>query len=207
VTSFIPSRGVFVSDRRILRKALRAARAGLSPAERARSSRQIARWIAGTHWLAPGRRVAIFMSMPEEIDTAPLIELAHRRGCELFFPRIESLRQRRLSFTPPGANLLRNRLGIVEFCGAASKTAAAMQIIFVPLVGFDRRGNRLGMGAGFYDRALAFRRRRRHWRGPLLIGIAHSCQQTSAIETLPTDVPLDAIVTERGIGFFRGESA
>ncbi|MBM4234491.1 MAG: 5-formyltetrahydrofolate cyclo-ligase [Gammaproteobacteria bacterium] len=207
MTPFIPSRGVFVFDRQILRKALRTARAGLSAAERARSSRLIARWIAGTHWLAPGRRVAIFMSMPEEIDTAPLIELAHRRGCELFFPRIENLRQRRLGFTPPDANLLRNRLGIVEFGGAARKAAAAMQIIFVPLVGFDRRGNRLGMGAGFYDRALAFRRRRQHWRGPVLIGIAHSCQQTSTIEPLNTDVPLDVIVTERGIGFFRGEKA
>jgi len=196
-----------VFDRQILRKALRTARAGLSAAERARSSRLIARWIAGTHWLAPGRRVAIFMSMPEEIDTAPLIELAHRRGCELFFPRIESLRQRRLGFTPPDANLLRNRLGIVEFGGAARKAAAAMQIIFVPLVGFDRRGNRLGMGAGFYDRALAFRRRRQHWRGPVLIGIAHSCPPPSTIEPLNTDVPLDVIVTERGIGFFRGEKA
>lgn len=196
-----------MSDRRILRKALRAARAGLTPAERAASSRRIARFIAGTRWLAPGRRVAIFMSMPEEIDTAPLIELARRRGYELFFPRIDSTRRRRMSFTPPGPSIVRNRLGIVEFGGAARKAAAAIQIIFVPLVGFDGRGNRLGMGAGFYDRALAFRLRRRRWRGPLLIGVAHSCQQTSVIETLPTDVPLDAIVTERGIGFFRGENA
>ena len=196
-----------MSDRRTLRKALRAARAALTPHERAQSSRRIARLIAGTRWLAPGRRVAIFMSMPEEIDTAPLIELARRRGCELFFPRIDSTRRRRLSFTPPGPGLVRNRLGIVEFAGATRKAAAAMQIIFVPLVGFDADGNRLGMGAGFYDRALAFRRRRQHWRGPLLIGVAHSCQQTRSIETLPTDVPLDAIVTERGIGFFRGEIA
>lgn len=54
-----------------------------------------------------------------------------------------------MSFTPPGPSIVRNRLGIVEFGGAARKAAAAMQIIFVPLVGFDGRGNRLGMGAGF----------------------------------------------------------
>jgi 5-formyltetrahydrofolate cyclo-ligase len=84
--------------------------------------------------------------------------------------------------------------------------AAALQLIFVPLVGFDVRGNRLGMGAGYYDRALAFRRRREHWDGPRLIGIAHSCQQVDAIDPTPTDIPLDAVVTERDIHVFRGEN-
>jgi 5-formyltetrahydrofolate cyclo-ligase len=110
-------------------------------------------------------------------------------------------------FVPPGPRLRINRYGIAEFDSSQRAAPWSMQYVFLPLVGFDARGNRLGMGAGFYDRALAFRRQRRHWRGPRLIGIAHSCQEAPSIEPLATDIPLDAVVTERGIRVFRGDFA
>ena len=61
-----------------------------------------------------------------------------------------------------------------------------------------RSGHRLGSGAGYYDRAFAFRAGLGRWRGPRLIGVAHSCQRAAAIAALPTDVALDAVVTEKG---------
>ncbi len=140
------------------------------------------------------------------MDTAPLLALALGRRCAVFLPRILDYRHRRMAFVPPGPRQQLNRYGIAEFTGNHRNAPWTMQIVFLPLVGFDTRGNRLGMGAGFYDRALAFRRRRRHWRGPLLVGIAHSSQQTPLIEPLATDIPLDAVVTERGIHVFRGDS-
>src|SRR5690606_24554150 len=73
-----------------------------------------------------------------------------------------------------------------------------LDVIFVPLVAFDSRGTRLGMGAGYYDRALAFRLLRKHWRGPKPIGLAYDYQRLPRIEPAPHDVPLDAVVTERG---------
>jgi 5-formyltetrahydrofolate cyclo-ligase len=76
----------------------------------------------------------------------------------------------------------------------------SLDVVVLPLVGFDRRGNRLGMGAGYYDRAL---RRRldttRHWRRPRLVGVAFACQELPAIPVSPWDVPLDLIVTEHGV--------
>ncbi len=66
-------------------------------------------------------------------------------------------------------------------------------------MGFDRRGARLGHGAGFYDRALAFRQARRHWRGPRLVGLAYSFQVVPFIPVTERDVFMDFIVTERGI--------
>ena len=57
----------------------------------------------------------------------------------------------------------------------------------------------MGMGGGFYDRTLAFRRSREHWIKPQLIGVAHSCQQHPGLPRQPWDVPLDAIITERDI--------
>ena len=78
--------------------------------------------------------------------------------------------------------------------------APPLDVVLVPVVGYDRRGNRLGMGAGFYDRAL--RRRldaRRAWRRPRLVGVAFACQELPGIAASPWDVPLDLIVTEQGI--------
>ena len=68
------------------------------------------------------------------------------------------------------------------------------------LVAFDAAGNRLGMGAGYYDRALRRRlERSTPWRRPRLIGVAYACQQVPAIPASPWDVPLDLVVTERGV--------
>jgi 5-formyltetrahydrofolate cyclo-ligase len=195
---------VAVNDRRALRKALRAARAAIPPRQRRAAAAQIARWIAGTHWLVPDRRIGLYAALGDELDTAPLLELISRRRCLPYFPRLESLRARRMTFSPIGPHHRRNRYGIVEPATAERETAAFLEIIFLPLVGFDSQGNRLGMGAGFYDRALAFRRRRRHWRGPLLVGLAYAHQEVAAIKAAPTDVALDAVVTEQGIRFFRG---
>ena len=195
-----------MSVRRALRNTLRAARAELSPLERRDAAREIATLVASTHWLTPDRRVALYASLPDEIDTAPLITLAMKRGARVYLPRIESHRACRMTFAPPGPHLRLNRFGIPEPDTTERIAPSALHIIFLPVVGFDSRGNRLGMGAGYYDRALAFRRRRHAWPGPRLIGIAHSCQEVDAIDPTPTDIPLDAVVTERGIHVFRGEN-
>ena len=71
--------------------------------------------------------------------------------------------------------------------------------MFVPVLGFDARGTRLGSGAGYYDRLFAFRRQRVAWHRPLLIGLAYRCQQLPHIERHAIDVPLDLVVTEAGI--------
>jgi len=193
-----------VNDRRALRKALRRARAALSPPQRRAAALQVASSIAATRWLSPGRRIGLYAALGAELDTAPLQRLCQQHGCALYLPRLESVRARRMTFTPLALHHRRNRYGIPEPDTAKRMHAAFLHIIFMPLVGFDDHGNRLGMGAGFYDRALAFRRRRRCWRGPLLVGLAHDCQHVALIEPTPTDVPLDAVVTGSGIRWFRG---
>jgi 5-formyltetrahydrofolate cyclo-ligase len=78
-------------------------------------------------------------------------------------------------------------------------SAHQLDLVFVPLVGFDAKGERLGMGAGYYDRAFAFLRRRHHWIHPRLIGLAYSFQQVPHIEGASHDVRLNAVVTEKGL--------
>ena len=75
--------------------------------------------------------------------------------------------------------------------------AKYVNVVFLPLVGFDRSGNRIGMGGGFYDRTLANSTLQN--RHPLLVGLAHSCQQMDPIEHQTWDIPLQKIATDQEI--------
>ncbi len=172
----------------------------MPPAERAARSAQVAhnadRWLH----LRPGWRIAAYAALPEELDASPLIALARARGCRIFVPRIErNTLGRRMQFVELGARGRANRLGITEPEGSRTLGARWLDVVFLPLVGFDARGVRLGAGGGYYDRAFAYRRWRAHWHAPRLIGIAYGFQQVGSLRQASHDVLLDAVITERGV--------
>ncbi len=107
-----------------------------------------------------------------------------------------------MTFTRFAGPMRRNVHGIPEPAARERLSACWLDLILVPTVGFDAEGHRLGMGAGYYDRALAFRLRRAHWRGPRLVGLAFDCQALADIDPGPHDVRLDAIITESGVRRF-----
>ena len=187
-------------DRTALRKTLRAKRRGVSPSERARVAKLVARNADRHLHLRKGWRIAIYVSLPSELDTTPLIDLARQRECEVFVPRIDrhSL-GRRMRFIELTGQQRRNRLGIHEPQGSRSIGARWFDVVFLPLVGFDACGVRLGMGGGYYDRALAFRRFRTAWHAPRLIGLAYAFQQVESLIAAAHDVRLDAVITEERI--------
>lgn len=96
-----------------------------------------------------------------------------------------------------------NRFGIPEPAGTTVFRARQLDLLLMPLVGFDTAGHRLGMGGGFYDATLAYMRQRRHWRKPRLIGVAFECQRVTALPHDPWDMPLDAVLTEKRLYRFR----
>jgi 5-formyltetrahydrofolate cyclo-ligase len=168
------------------------------------ADRSIRRALARLRLWQPGRRVAVFLGMPDEVDLRPSFATAWSRGVRLYVPRILDLRRGAMTFVPltPTATLHRNRYGIDEPVVPLGRRVSALQLdtILVPLVGFDADGHRLGMGAGFYDRALRRRLdRSRPFRRPLLVGVAYAVQQVERIARAPWDVPLDLVVTERGV--------
>lgn len=188
---------------RAARRRLRRLRLELDPVERMAAQRSIHRALERLRVFRRGARVALYLPMPGEVDLRPCVEIAWRRGTTLYVPRISSRRRGRMSFVlwTPGMAQRRNAFGILEPAGTIRPTPAVkLDAVVLPVVGFDRRGNRLGMGAGFYDRTL---RRRldpaRRWRRPRLIGVAFACQELEVIAVSPWDVPLDLIVTERGL--------
>ena len=166
---------------------------------RVRAADAVARAISQTHWLSPGKRIGIYASMPQELGTAPLLALALARGCEIYLPRITSLRARTMRFVKFSKRGTQHALGMHEPDGHEHLSARFLDTIFVPAVALDHRGARLGHGIGFYDRTLAFRQLRHHWSGPRLVGLAYYFQVVPQVPVTATDVFMDNIVTERGI--------
>jgi len=186
-----------------LRRRLRAARAALGPVEQRRHARALVRSLGKQPVFLRACRIGVYRSTNGELDPFPLLRLAHTRRKRCFLPVLRPHPHRKLWFLEyrAGDPLTDNRFGIPEPClrNRRIRPPWALDLLLVPLVGFDARCNRLGMGGGYYDRTLAYLRRRRHWRRPRLIGIAHECQRVEALTPNPWDVPLDMIVTEARI--------
>ena len=184
---------------RAARRRLRALRLSMPAAERAAAERAIAARLRRLGLARPGLRVAAYLAMPGEASLATFLAVA--AGARVYLPRISSRRRRTLEFVElaPGAELRRGPYGILEPPAHGRRARmATLDAVLVPLVAFDREGHRLGMGAGYYDRALAPRRDRvRAYRRPKLVGIAYSCQELASITPRAWDVALDAVVTER----------
>ena len=94
--------------------------------------------------------------------------------------------------------VIENKYGILEPQTALFLPASQLDVVLLPLVAFDKQGNRLGMGKGYYDKTFAFKSTKSP-NTPLLIGVAHDCQKADNILTDSWDVPLDFILTESGI--------
>jgi 5-formyltetrahydrofolate cyclo-ligase len=193
-----------VTTRQALRHELRARRRAIQGAARRQAARQLARQVDAARLLRPGRRIGLYLATAEEIDTAPLLELARSRGCHVALPRIVSLRHDRMRFHDWAGGTRRGAFGIREPRGGSPRAARELDVVFLPLVGFDAEGNRIGMGRGFYDRHFAHRLHMSRYRRPLLVGLAYEVQQVDALPNAAHDVPLDAIVTQYSIRRFPG---
>ena len=196
------SSSLIAAERKALRKELRARRRGIPAPMRAAAERRVALNVQRRFPLRPGQRVALYAPLSEELDVAPLIELVRRHGGIIYLPRLVDRRKRRMQFAAAIGPMTTNRLGILEPSDAEWIGVRQLDLVFLPLVGCDAEGMRLGMGAGYYDRAFSFLRFRRTWRRPKLIGLAFAVQRVPSLHRAPHDVLLDAVVTEEGVQEF-----
>ena len=190
-----------------LRRELRRKRAAIPRRQRERAAclawQQLRRWPL----LQRSRRVAAYIAMPGEFPTDKVIAGLHRQGREVYLPVIHFDRVRNMVFRRyfPGQKLRLNRYGIPEPVGNARNDIPARQLdlVLVPLLGFDHCGSRLGMGGGYYDTHFAFRLECWRLRKPWLLGLAFEVQHCEEIERNSWDVPLDAVLTERRLSIVR----
>jgi len=196
----LPDSTTLAAGRTALRARLNAQRRRVSSAERARISRIVARNADRALHLQAHWRIALYAALPWELDAAPLVALATSRGCRIYLPRIDRQRaSRRMRFVEMRGPWRRNRLGIAEPASSGTLAGRWLDLVFLPLLAFDRQGVRLGTGGGYYDRAFAFRLWRSAWHTPRLVGLAYAFQELDRIAAAAHDVRMDAVVTEQGI--------
>jgi 5-formyltetrahydrofolate cyclo-ligase len=184
------------------RRRLRRRRLEIPRDERRRADRRIEARLFAAGLIRPRSAVAVYVAVRGEVSLERAIERGRRIGATFYAPRILNLPRRTMAFMPLEARgrLRRNWYGLLEPTSRRrANVYRDIDVVMLPLLGFDRRGYRLGMGAGFYDRALSRRRgaRRATWRRPLLVGIAYGCQEISGIAPAPWDVLLDFVATEK----------
>ncbi|WP_149738278.1 5-formyltetrahydrofolate cyclo-ligase [Rhizobium sp. RU20A] len=145
--------------------------------------------------LVPGEVVAGFWPIRSEADIRPLMARLAARGARLCLPVVLDRETIVFRAYAEGAPVISTGFGTT----GPGPEAAVLEpdLLLVPLSAFDAAGNRIGYGAGHYDRAID--RLRGMGRRPRLIGIAFDCQEVASVPAEPHDVALDAVLTESGL--------
>lgn len=194
----IPTAGL---SRPQLRRLLRQRRRDLSPNEQRCAAENLYRQLAQHPCFRRARDIALYLPSDGEIDPRLLLEAAQRRGKRTYLPVLSAWPRTKMVFQRVDAHekLAANRFRILEPRPqpARQRKPWTLSLILLPLVGFDERGGRLGMGGGFYDRSLAYLRMRKKWHMPTRLGLAHECQRVDELAMASWDVPLQATVTDR----------
>lgn len=192
-------------DKHQLRQQKRQLRRNLPNRVQKQHASVISRQLQRLPYFHRSQRVALYFSTEGEIDTKPLSGLLRNFGKRCYYPALHNRPVPLLWFIEHrrGDRLIKNRFAIPEppIRRRPPTKPWALDLVILPLVAFDDRCNRLGMGGGYYDRTFGYLRRRLHWRKPLLIGVAHECQRVERLATESWDIPLDAVVTERKVYF------
>lgn len=184
-----------------LRRMLRKARRALTPSEQRQAAHGLYRQLAQHPLFRRAKHISLYLPTDGEIDPRLLLREAQRRGKITYLPVLSAWPKTKMVFqrVAPGEKLIPNRFRILEprINRARQRKVWALDLVLLPLVGFDATGGRLGMGGGFYDRSLAYQARRQSWRKPTLLGLAHECQKVACLDQASWDVPLQGTVSDR----------
>ncbi|SBS32492.1 putative 5-formyltetrahydrofolate cyclo-ligase [Marinomonas spartinae] len=188
-----------VDFRQTLRRQLRQARRHLSTTEQSLAAEALVKAYQGLSSainISDGKNIALYLTNDGEISPHILCEHLWSLGHNIYLPVVK---EQSLDFAHYTQQHLdddtlwhENRFGIKEPVDVSPISGFEMDLVFLPLVGFDDQGGRLGMGGGFYDRTFA---NKSEQAKPLLIGLAHDCQQVASLPMESWDIPLDVIMT------------
>ena len=182
-----------------LRKQIRDARRAIPAPYAVQASYRISEQVALRADYRVSERVSGFLPFDGEISPLPLLDRALQEGKQVFVPMLRGKTDPlRFARWTRDAVLQKNRFGIDEPAVPESEwiSASQLDLALFPLVAFDRLGNRIGVGGGYYDRSFAFTRTSGEQLRPALIGLAYELQCVEEIEPADWDIRLDAVVTE-----------
>jgi len=182
-----------------VRQAMRERRETLAPGERLEKSRRICGLVRDL--IRDGETVMVYSSKELEVNTRPLIGDLLSSGNPVIVPIIvkEDV-SLRLSYLRDPSVLVISTFGVPEPIGSEIPARPEdVDTIILPMLGFDRKGSRLGYGAGYYDRFLARNPRIRR------IGLAFACQEAEAVPCDENDIHMQLIITEDGVVYSGGK--
>lgn len=187
--------------RQTLRRQMRSQRRQLSVAASRLAAQQLCRQLQQQLWFQRARHIGLYLPMPGEINPLPAVSQRWTLDHQLYLPSVSTRPPIRMQMLPwvPGEQLLTNKFGVGEPMSIANgaRPLWALDLLLIPLLAFDRQGNRLGMGGGYYDRLLATLAGRP--RRPRLVGLAYAFQEVVTIPTASWDIPLDLVATEQEV--------
>ena len=177
-----------------LRQQIRKTRANLTALQQQQAEDSITQQALAFIEERNAQHIALYVSFDGEISTEKLIKTLWAQDKHVYLPVLHPFNPNHLLFLRylPDTLMLKNKFGIWEPKLNVQNVLPLdeLDILFTPLVAFDKQGNRLGMGGGFYDRTL------QNWQNSSFIpvGLAHQCQQVEQLPTESWDVPLHQIL-------------
>lgn len=178
---------------------MREKRRKLTAVERYKAGASICHILSRKSCFLSAKSIAVYFSQDGEIPLDMLVSRIWQSAKRCYLPILTGCGKPQMRFAPylERSKLVENRFNIPEPVVPRKKRVNSqnLDLVLVPLVGFDSNGNRLGMGGGYYDRSFAFLRRRKVWKKPFLLGIAYDFQELKKINKDSWDIPLSGIVT------------
>ncbi len=185
-----------LQQKRQLRSQMRNIRRNLSIRQQNQAAIRLQQLLSQNPSFKYAKRIALYLPNDGEVDTQLAIKQAWKNGQIVYLPVLDPIRKGFLWFVEYNANspMRNNRFGIAEPDLKLNRRISPrfLQIVGLPLVAFDKQGNRLGMGGGFYDRSFEFCRQ--PGTKPKLFGLAHQCQQVEHLPTESWDITLTGII-------------
>ncbi len=179
-----------------LRKSANRARRSLSADQRDNASSKICDRIIHSHEFMSCKTIACYLPVDDEVDPTAIIERAWRAKKRIFAPVIDLRGKMFFCQLTSDTDLKRNYYGLWEPVNGRIIAADAIDLVITPIVAFDDKCHRIGMGGGYFDRCFAFLEHRRKWLRPKLTGVAFDCQKVRKITPNPWDIRLYQVVTE-----------
>ena len=200
------------SIKTVLRKKMRQRRRSLNPHQQKQAALKLCKHLGQHGSFLNSQRIALYLANDGEVSTQPLIELAWRMGKQVYLPVLHPVLKNRMWFVnyTKHSKMQKNIFKINEPNPKFNHRVPArtLGMVGLPLVAFDIKGGRLGMGGGFYDRTLATwyeqseqlkHTKQEHKDNSKInlypIGIAHQCQQVNKVPIEAWDIPLSEIIT------------
>jgi 5-formyltetrahydrofolate cyclo-ligase len=175
-----------------IRKKVLADRDSMPPSQRSAKSREIEERLFTLPEFKSARVIMFFASFRSEVDTIPMIRRALASGKRVLLPKVKGRELELFEIKNFDKDVSPGAWGIPEPRESAPVGLDAIDVIVVPGAAFDEQGNRLGYGAGFYDKLLSEFKR-------LTIAVAFDSQIVSAVPAAAHDIPIKKIVTEKRV--------